>query len=272
MGKRLFEGNSKKGPDPMSEPRTIRKATKRDLTSLKIWLQAEDQQRGRGFFCNWDNRIEPAFTNGGLFVLAVKSDILGFVVDAPRGADIVEVRPDIRGNGYGRELAAWLIEAARKRGNSVVELECSPPTSIPFWEKMGFTVSGRQAHMVLQRKVEFREGQRQHFQIDFYPKERDWNKKAQPFQTYSGEALLLKDRSLLLPERAICFTSDYKHNQECRVRIAVETAVLVEDKKLKEAEVESFGVRVDPGGIYFIERVFPNGSLSAFGGHRVTQV
>src|ERR1039458_5601831 len=42
---------------------------------------------------------------------------------------------------YGRRLAEWAITSAIDRGNSVIEGECSPESSAPFWEKMGFIVS-----------------------------------------------------------------------------------------------------------------------------------
>jgi GNAT superfamily N-acetyltransferase len=155
----------------------IRNATKKDLAAVEKWLRAEHEKTGEGFFCNW-SVIAGAFKRKDLFVLAADGDIAGFVVDAVKGPDIVEVCPEKRGMGYGRRLAEWAITSAVDRGNSVIEGKCAPESSAPFWEKMGFTVSqmrrgfdgGLYAYKVLERSVVLSKGPRVPFEIAFYPR------------------------------------------------------------------------------------------------------
>jgi|ERR1039457_4943143 GNAT superfamily N-acetyltransferase len=93
---------------------SIRNETKKDLAAVEKWLRAEHEQTGEGFFCNW-SVVAAAFKRKDVFVLAADDDIVGFVVDAPSGPDIVEVRPDKRGMGYGRRLAEWAITSTACR-------------------------------------------------------------------------------------------------------------------------------------------------------------
>lgn len=240
----------------------IRNATKKDLAAVEKWLRAEREQRGESFFCNW-SIIANACKRKELIVLAADGDIVGFVVDAPSGPDIVAVRPDKRGMGYGRRLAEWAITSAIDRGNSVIEGECAPESSVPFWKKMGFTVSqnrresrgGPYAYKVLERKIALSEGPRVPFEIAFYPEKRDWNKNIKPFRMYAGEAQLLKDGSLQLPERAICFLPEIRDFDDCVVRVAVNGTRQFENK-VKHPEANYIGVHRDVGGIYFLDKIY----------------
>jgi hypothetical protein len=238
----------------------IRNATKRDLAAVKKWLRAEYELKGEGFFCNW-SIIDHAFKRKDLFVLDVVGDVLGFVVDGRRGPDIVEVCPEKRGMGYGRYLAEWAISSAFKRGNSVFEGECAPVSSVPFWEKLGLTVvrsrigpgGGLYAYKILERKIALGAGPRVPYEIAFYPPGRDWKKDIEPFRTCSGEAQLLNDGSLQLPERAVCFDPQ-SESYDYVVRVAANGTDLYEDK-IRRPKAESFGLCRDPGGIYFLERI-----------------
>ena len=51
---------------------------------------------------------------------------------------ILEVKHDMRGRGIGRKLVEYCIERARERNECILKIQCKPPTSIPFWKKMGF--------------------------------------------------------------------------------------------------------------------------------------
>jgi hypothetical protein len=63
----------------------------------------------------------------------------------------------------------------------------------------------------------------------------------------------LKDGSLRLPKRAICFVPE-EGNSECVVRIVTNDVMLFEGK-LKRPEAKTLGVSRDAGGIYFIDRI-----------------
>ena len=72
-------------------------------------------------------------------MLAVSKRVVAFSVVDARSWDILEVRPDCRRQGYGRELAQRCINQFRKNGVRVVEIECVM-NSNTFWEKMGFSI------------------------------------------------------------------------------------------------------------------------------------
>lgn len=240
----------------------IRKATKDDLSVVNGWLRAEREETGGGFFCNW-SIINRSFQCGRLNVLAVDGDVVGFVADAINGPAILEVRPDARSKGYGRQLAGAAITAAFARDISVLEIDCVSETSVLFWEKMGFTASRNQigigggvyAHRVLRRSLPLADGPRAHFEIGFYPEERVDRLDAQPFRTYAGEGLLLEDGSLRLPERAICFRAEMVNRFDCVVKVAANGALLFADE-VKSPKAKAFGVSRDAGGIYYIDKIF----------------
>jgi GNAT superfamily N-acetyltransferase len=242
---------------------TIRKATRKDLASVETWLRKEREETGGGFYCNLAV-IANAFKREDLAVLAVNGEVLGFVADAPLGADIVEVRTDARGKGYGRKLAEWAINATYRRGNSVMQGECAPKSSAPFWEKMGFTIvhgrgsasGGIYAYKLLQRQFNLNGGPRVPFEIAFHTATRSWDKSTKPFREYVGDAELLNDKSLQLPERAICFAPEISNLADCVVRISVNGCELFENK-VKRPEAKSLGVCMDRGGIYILDRIFP---------------
>jgi GNAT superfamily N-acetyltransferase len=238
-----------------------RKATKNDLGIVEKWLRAEFEEKDEGFYCNWPV-IKNAFKNKDLIVLSSDDEIVGFVTTAAKGADIIEIRPDARGKGYGARLAEWAIDAAYKRGNCVFEGECSPESSIPFWQKMGLTISrdrrgcggGKYAYKVLEHRFLLGDGPLAPFVIGFYPEKRNWDKFTEPFLTCSGKGELLKDNSLQLPTRAICFVPEIGDLADCVVRVVVNDTLLFEGK-VKYREAKALGMSIDPGGIYFLERI-----------------
>lgn len=131
----------------------IRRATKKDLAVVEKWLRAEYKRDGKGFYCNW-NVIVKIFESKQLFVLAIGEDVVGFVADGWSGPEIVNVRRDKQGMGYGRRLAKWAIASAARRGRSIIKVQCAPTTSLPFWEKMGFTrCSGERNRVYAEMKL-----------------------------------------------------------------------------------------------------------------------
>ena len=237
----------------------MRPAAERDLASIETWLRLEREQTGEGFYCNW-SIIEKGFGAGHLFVLGAQGDVLGFVLDAPYGPDILEVRPDARGAGRGRQLAQAAIATAFERGISVIEIDCAPDTSIPFWQKMGFTVvygragngGGVYAFKVLERQFKLAADAQTSFGISFYSESSWHGPSAKPFRSYAGAAAPLARGVLQLPERAICYTSDIRNLCDCVVCIVVEGRTVFEGR-VKYAE--AFGAMRDAGDNYYLEQI-----------------
>ncbi|MBX9802021.1 MAG: GNAT family N-acetyltransferase [Caulobacteraceae bacterium] len=131
-------------------------ATPEALAKIKAWLEVEDtvhretldaqeahwdpkvELPSKGFLCNW-NLVEKTFETdpGAVHVLLEGDEPVGFI----DGLDIMEVRPDLRGRGYGRRLAEFMLDWATRRGYSVAQIEIAPDDAIPFWRRMGFTIA-----------------------------------------------------------------------------------------------------------------------------------
>ena len=58
---------------------------------------------------------------------------------------ILVVRPGLRGRGYGQMLVEFCIREAQTNDVCFLHIQCTPETSVPFWEKMGFTLLPTQA-------------------------------------------------------------------------------------------------------------------------------
>lgn len=118
----------------------IRNSNNSDLEEILFWLKKEsDENDGDGFYCN-RTIIRQAHADNALVVLAVGERVVAFSVVDDRSWDILEVRPDCRGQGYGRELAQYCINQFRKNGTRIVKIECVM-NSTPFWERMGFSIN-----------------------------------------------------------------------------------------------------------------------------------
>lgn len=147
----LRKGNSAECPHtecvPANHPKLpmqtelIFEPTETHLDQLRGWLKAEIDEGGWGFFCNWCI-IERSFHDEELFCIAANGIAIGFLVWTKRDyevrLDICEVHPEYRQAGLGRRLVEASLAKFEGGGALVAELECQPPTSEPFWRKMGF--------------------------------------------------------------------------------------------------------------------------------------
>jgi hypothetical protein len=191
----------------------------------------------------------------------MKRTLLGSSLWARRGPDILEVRPDKRGEQYGRLLAEWAIERCINDDLCVIQIGCAPETSVPFWEKMGFTVvfgrenaAGIYAYRILPRTFEISSDLAIKFEISFYAPSRGWDASVQPFKTYSGEGGHLNRGCVQLPERAICFDPSIDTYFDCVIRIAVGGETVFEDKLKRDRAIE-FGVKRDQGYVFFLDTI-----------------
>lgn len=214
----------------------IRKATAEDLADVKGWLEREQRETGKGFYCNW-RVIETIFDEGMLDVLARGSETVAFVADGRSGPDIVEVRPDLRGRGFGRRAAEHALRKAYDRGNSVVKIECAPSTSIPFWKAMGFTMlvdpdgvlRSDYAFKTLPRKLEMPAGQPRAFAVKLYPQRRDWDKNTEPLLEVVGIGSIIGNR-LHLPERVTLHDARIEAGDDIVIGVQVDGKDVFEDK------------------------------------------
>jgi GNAT superfamily N-acetyltransferase len=170
-------------------------ADEADLAAIDEWLRKERDETGDGFYCNW-GIIVSSFEERELYVLRTDGYPVAFLSDQGATHNIAEVHPEHRGKGYGKRLATHMIALSREHGLSVIEIDCAPSTSVPFWRRMGFTPhlsrlgygGGIYAHKELPWNFEQGTNRRMPVEINFYPENKGYNPNAAPFRTYREDA------------------------------------------------------------------------------------
>lgn len=255
-------------------------ATAALLAEIEIWLKAEDaayheasailanrwdpdvEIPARGFLCNW-NLVQRSFARDpeNVHVLLVDGAAVGFLDEM----DILEIRPDRRGQGWGRVLADFMVQRAFDRGYSVAEIEIAPETALPFWARMGFTPDSRRqgpgggiyAFRRFERRRALGPGPRVPYRIAFHNNARDWDRQVEPFRVFEGHGERLADGAIQLPERAYAFDPDRDASDDWVVTVEVEGEAVYEDK-VKRRSARAFGLERDPGGLCYFDRINPD--------------
>jgi GNAT superfamily N-acetyltransferase len=117
---------------------TIDLANSSDLAKILKWLEKE-MEDGSGFYCNRGS-LNNSLNEGKLFVCRVGNDVPAFLAHGICLEGILSVRKNRRGCGFGGALARYGIEREIQAGVCILDIECAPPTSIPFWRRFGFTM------------------------------------------------------------------------------------------------------------------------------------
>lgn len=226
------------------------------------WEESEDcvsDPPVRGFRCNWDS-VKLCWRNGNakVYVLLVDGRAAGFL----DGYDIMEIKPDLRGAGYGRLLGEFMLGLAVREGRSVLEIEIAPPTAEPFWTHMGFTTvpdrlgigRGIYAYQILPRNFALSSGERVPFSVEFFTEEERHSSTPKPFSWFSGLGERLSDNQIQLPQRAYCFNPAVIGHNDYFVRIEVGERQ-VHFEKVKYTSSRACGIEQDAGYIYFMDRI-----------------
>ncbi|RWP42428.1 MAG: GNAT family N-acetyltransferase [Mesorhizobium sp.] len=252
-------------------------ATEATMAEIQAWLDAEEsiyqaakttwvESEGfasdppvRGFRCNWDS-VKRQWRSGDaqVHVLMVDGRAVGFL----DGYDILEIRPDLRGAGYGRLLAEFMLGLAAQEGRSVVEIEIAPSTAEPFWKHMGFTtVPGRlrngggiYAYRVLPQIFSLSDGERAPFSVEFFTEEERYSGTPKPFARFWGFGERLSGNQIQLPQRVYCFNPADEGHHDYFVRIEV-GGRQVHFEKVKYESSRACGIERDAGYIYFMDLI-----------------
>ena len=242
------------------QPVAVRRATSTDLLEIKRWLDEEGKGSSLGFHNNW-NLIEAAHSKRRATVLTLHDYPIGFYTDGTFAPDIFEIHPAHRHEGLGTKLARHMLRAWRRRA-SVLEIECAPTESLTFWQRFGFVeydkyARGTHAYLILERSHRLGMGPRSKFSVQFYKPNRDWDRTANAFRIYEGEAELRSDGSFLLPQRAICFHPEHSDGSRanCVMRVEIDGDLIFEDK-VKRERAESLGVQLDTA--YYVDALRPS--------------
>lgn len=249
----------------MNMSRTLKKSTDQDLSFILDWLQQEhaENEEGEGF---WNNRdiISNTHASGDMHVLVDEGEVVAFFCGPVRGPDILEVRPDMRCRGYGRMAAEKCIEIARSSDVCVMQIECQPSSSIPFWKKMGFELfegrvgsyGSRYAYLVLNRRHELPEGTHRQVLIEFLPERVKYESGVLPFSSVSLTGIEDRSGVIHLPERAICFSPSMEKNSDPLVRLTLDGKEIHFDKA-KYKESRDICISRGPCYTFYVDRIRP---------------
>lgn len=227
------------------------------------WLIAEKAKGIPGnFLCNWSS-IERAHQSGGLLVFT--DGKLGAPVAFQLGGlvepGILQVKSSHQGQGIGKKMVERCVTLARKRKECLLRIQCEPPTSIPFWQRMGFTIDSAPtgevyAYRVLEAPLVLPDaGTAAHVMVRFYPESRMWVPETQPYAEFSPQAKLAANGDVHLAQRVLFHEDLYPRTdrQDLVVEIEVNGQRVYRDKA-KYGSSRKVGVKRCMNG-YYLDRV-----------------
>lgn len=197
-------------PTPETCP-FVRRSTNQDLTEVLQWLKRQsDEEVGVTF---WVNRrvVEASHQAGKLLVYKCpeSGEPVAFQLGRLLSPGILEVRHDLRGKGIGEALVRHCLALAQAAGEDILYIQCKPESSIPFWKRMGFTLTGDDeygpsyGYRVLPRTLRLPEGGRPaSVVIGWYPEAALEDREAPPQAQQELRGIAKRGR-VWLPNRAL---------------------------------------------------------------------
>ena len=241
----------------------IRLSRPQDIAAVRSWLEAEDAAGIRGnFLCNW-GLIERAHRERKLLVYVDgKSGLpVAFQLGRLLQSGILQVKQDFRDRGIGRKMVEYCIRLARRKGESLLSIQCKPSTSIPFWERMGFTlVAGTDPPNKAIRVLEYAHplpasGAPLNVVVRFYPEDKKWNESTPPYQESKVLAKQLSSGVIQLGHRVSFHEDAYPDVRDVVVEVVVDGERQF-CTKAKYNEVQMRGVERSRNG-WFVDQVRP---------------
>ncbi len=140
-------------------------ATKSHIIEILAWLKQELEETEEGFYCERELIVESQ-QQGEVYCAIDRSKVVGFIVLNRKtpGAfiDILEIKQDCRGKGFGKRLALYAIDRLFESGAEYIKVQCAPRRSEPFWKSLGFLPSDTpkpnvfdNPRLVLQKRPKF---------------------------------------------------------------------------------------------------------------------
>ena len=229
------------------------------MEAIYNWLADENQREVPGnFLCNWRLTKNCHEDRELLVYVDGKTQLpIAYQWGGLLHSGILQVKEDMRGKGIGTKLVARRIAEAYKKNECILCIQCKPSSSIPFWEKMGFTVFGnaydKYAYRILEKKLTLPgDGQLINIIIRFYPEDKKWSHElTDPIECFSPAATKTTDNTVYLSERVSFFDHICRNNSSRDVVIEIEiNGEIIYCDKAKYEEAQNLGVRRCLNGFY----------------------
>jgi GNAT superfamily N-acetyltransferase len=238
----------------------VRRATEADLAAIHVWLKDEAARSVPGnFLCNW-SIVEKAQRQGRLLVYIdpISAQPIAFQLGGLINSGILAVRDEYRGKGIGRQLVEYCVRAASKKGEPVLQIQCAPDTSIPFWERMGFVACARETddshYRIVSRKLKIpKDTIATKVRIRFYADERKWNSSIAPCETHELTGYRDSNGVIYLSKRVAVAFAAHANIRDIVIEIEVAGQTRYLDKA-KYEEAAALGVISARNG-YYIDKI-----------------
>lgn len=239
----------------------IRLSTDEDLAAVHAWLIEEDS-RGvyDNFLCNWTVVVD---AHERRMLLVCIDEMSGLPVAFQLGGlvrpGILQVREEFRGRGIGKNMVEHCMVLATKDCEPLLEIECKPETSIPFWMRMGFQLTKRRngrnhAWRVVEKKLILPEqGTNADVVVRFFPESRDWNDAIAPYVSHSRVGKHDSNGLIHFDQRILFHEMEFLHEGDLFVEIEVDGKRVFCDKA-KRDEAEELGLIRCRNG-YYIDQI-----------------
>jgi hypothetical protein len=182
-------------------------------------------------------------------VLRANDEPVAFLANGITLGGILEVHPEHRGHGYGRELADHGIRVGRAQGANVLDIECTPFASLGFWKHLGFEqLRDHYARMVLETNLPLpQRGSATDVTIDYF---REGGSKPRT-RRFEPPAVRGKQGQVHLGQRMVFDDSPW-YSGDAIARISVD-GVTIYGSKVKYEEAEALGIKRDDYGVYYLD-------------------
>src|SRR3569623_1440862 len=225
---------------------SMRFANLRDLQAIHAWLVDEDRRDIEGnFLCNW-SVIENAQRDRELlvFIDGASGLPIAFHLGGLVHPGILQVRKEYRRRGIGRKMVDRCASLAYKRDQCLLYIECTPSSSIPFWERMGFrliegSLNGKNfAYRFLKKEFLSRfEGYEVDAVVRFYPDRRNREESTDPYEAATPEARRTRDGVVHFSERVFFHSQLFPDAGDVVVEIQLGgKQVFIDKAKYEEAK------------------------------------
>jgi hypothetical protein len=201
---------------------------------------------------------------GEITVLREDNKVVAFQL----GHDVLEVKPDKRGKGYGRTLAEHWIEKTKASGTPYLFIECAPPTSLGFWKKLGFRKipdrdeSHTYALRILNNTFELPEGcQEVAVKISFYyPSSSAYVKGGRPIRTHRPRGVRDGNR-IKLAERLIEMQPGFCDDLVMKIEVDGDVLYLGRAKDAQALGIKRYRDLYHPA--FYCDYLIPSGTVEA---------